>query len=113
MRSYRDLIVWQKAMDLVDAIYDETEQWPREERYGLIGQVRRAIVSVPSNIANGSLYEAETQLLIAHRRSWVDKPTCDAFLTRTAEVSRLIYGLMRRLEALPDRSDASRLTPHA
>jgi four helix bundle protein len=81
--SYRDLIAWQKAMDLVTAIYRVTGSFPREELYGLTSQLRRAAVSVPSNIAEGqarfsrkefhhflsqargSLVEIETQLMIA------------------------------------------------
>ncbi len=53
MRSYRDLIVWQRAMDLVIAVYQLTRDWPREETYGLVSQIRRAAVSIPSNIAEG------------------------------------------------------------
>jgi four helix bundle protein len=82
-RSYRDLIAWQKAMKLVAEIYGATRRFPREECYGLTNQLRRAAVSVPSNIAEGqarfsqkefhhflsqargSLVEIETQLLIA------------------------------------------------
>ncbi len=86
-RSYKDLIAWQKAMDLVAAVYAVTEQFPRPEIYSLCDQIRRAAVSVPSNIAEGqahyhpreflhflrhargSLAEMETQLLIATRHS--------------------------------------------
>src|ERR1700686_2110288 len=82
-RSYRDLVAWQKAMKFVTAIYEVTQRFPSEERYGLTNQLRRASVSVPSNIAEGqarfskkefhhflslargSLVEIETQLLIA------------------------------------------------
>src|SRR2546422_6495438 len=53
VRSHRDLIVWQKAMDMVDAVYDLTEAFPRKERYALIPQLTRAAVSVPANIAEG------------------------------------------------------------
>ena len=53
IRSYQDLIVWQKAMDLVEAIYTATRTFPREELYGLTSQLRRAAVSIPSNIAEG------------------------------------------------------------
>jgi four helix bundle protein len=85
MRSYRDLVAWQKAMDLVQEVYAATREWPRREAFGLTSQVRRAAVSVPSNIAEGygrqssreflnylsiaygSLMELETQLLIGFR----------------------------------------------
>ena len=82
-KSYRDLVAWQKAMDLVTAIYQITTSFPKEELYGLTSQLRRAAISVPSNIAegqgrrgvaefrhflrqaSGSLMELETQMMIA------------------------------------------------
>jgi len=85
LRNYQELIVWQKAMDLVIAVYQQTREFPREELYGLTNQLRRASVSIPSNIAEGqgrnttgdfrqflsiaygSLQEVETQLLISGR----------------------------------------------
>jgi four helix bundle protein len=93
-RSYRDLIAWQKAMKFVIEIYNVTQQFPREERYGITSQLRRAAVSVPSNIAEGqarfsqkefhhflsqargSLVEIETQLLIARDLGYL--PTAKA-----------------------------------
>lgn len=84
-RNYRDLIVWQRAMDLVEAVYRLTRSFPKEEQYGLTIQMKRAAVSVPSNIAEGqgrgngkefsyflrisygSLREIETQALIAQQ----------------------------------------------
>jgi four helix bundle protein len=86
--SYKDLIAWQKGMELVVAIYDATETFPSQEQFGLISQLRRAAVSVPSNIAEGkahhsnrdfvrflrhsrgSLAEIETQVLIAQQRKY-------------------------------------------
>lgn len=85
VRHYSDLIVWQKAMDLVVHVYEVTESFPQREVFGLTNQVRRAAVSIPSNIAEGqgrgttkdflhflaiargSLQEVETQLLLAYR----------------------------------------------
>ena len=52
-RSYRDLVAWQKGMDLVEAVHLATRDWPKEERFGLTDQVRRAVVSVPANVAEG------------------------------------------------------------
>jgi len=89
--SYRDLVVWQKAMDLVDAVYDLTDQFPKEEVYGLIAQMKKAAISMPSNIAEGrrrgtdadfrhfliiafgSGAELETQVEIAKRRQFSKK----------------------------------------
>src|SRR5436305_9813990 len=90
-RSYRDLIAWQKAMDMVAGIYQLTLKFPKEELYVLTSQLRRCAVSVPSNIAEGqgrgspqefkhfisiamgSLTEIETQLLIAQRLSYISE----------------------------------------
>ena len=117
MQTYGDLIVWRKAIDLVEEVYTATREWPREELYGLTSQIRRAAVSVPANIAegqgrgstrdfhhflaiaNGSLIESETHLHIAHRLGYIQRDTLTALLERTAEVSRLLQGLARSLQA--------------
>ncbi len=114
-QNYRDLVAWQKAMDLVVDIYRATEQWPRHEQYALTSQVHRAAISVPANIAegqgrtsakeflhhlsiaNGSLREAETYLLLAQRLDYVDATTSEDLLRQTAEAGRLLLGLMRSL----------------
>ncbi len=115
VKNYSDLIVWQKAMDLVDAIYDYTEAFPKEELYGLTNQIRKAAVSIPSNIAEGhaqattkmfihhlriaygSLCELETQALIAGRRRFLAKARVEDLMGKTSEVGRLINGLLRSL----------------
>ncbi len=117
VRNYRDLVAWQKAMDLVASVYRVTRKWAPEELYGLTSQARRAAASIPSNIAegqgrtgtreflhhlsiaSGSLREVETHLLIAVRLEFFDKPTCDALLDQTAEVGQLLLGLMRSLRS--------------
>ena len=89
MKTHKDLDVWKKAMDLVENIYNITSKFPVEEKYGLVSQIRRAAVSIPSNIAEGagrnsnkefiqylyvsmgSLSEVETQLLIAQRLNFL------------------------------------------
>ena len=114
-RNYQDLIAWQRAMDLVEEVYRVTKAWPRDEAYGLTNQVRRAAVSIPSNIAegqgrnspaefarflsiaHGSLGEVETQLLIASRLAYPDTQTISTTLDRTTEVGRLVQGLLRSL----------------
>lgn len=117
VRSYRDLIAWQKAMDLAEALYRLSAGLPKSEAYGLGSQLRRAALSVPSNIAEGqgrgatkeyirflriargSVQEVETQLLLAGRLSLVADPTVRQHLAACDEVCRLISGLMRSLEA--------------
>ena len=115
VRNYTELIAWQKAINLVEAVYALSAAFPREEMYGLTTQVRRAAVSVPSNIAegqgrwttgefvqflgiaNGSLREVETQVHIAVRLKFVTKPDADRVFAVAAEVGRLIYGLRNSL----------------
>ncbi len=118
-KNYRDLLVWQKAMDLVEDVYRVTKPFPREEIYGLTAQLRRAAVSIPSNIAEGqgrrsdreflnflsiahaSLREVETQILIAQRLKYVNEDKKSELFEQTSEVGRLLNGLMRSLERKP------------
>ena len=115
--SYKDLIVWQQAMDLAVAVYDATKSWPKEEIYGLTSQVRRAASSVPANIAEGygrevrgsyqqflriaqgSLKELETQLLIAERTGIASNGTAASLLASTESVGKLLRLLIRKLSA--------------
>ena len=110
-RTYRELVVWQRAMDLVVEVYRLTKEFPREELYGLTSQIRRAAVSVPSNIAEGqgrgignefchhlriaqgSLQETETQLLIAERLQFVASTQVSPAMELSNEVGRLLRGL--------------------
>jgi len=126
LQNYRDLVVWQKAMTLVGGVYRVTGDWPREELFGLTSQVRRAAVSVPANIAegqgrsalkeylhhlaiaNGSLFEVETHLLIAQQLGYSDDATCMALAGQTSEVGRLLHGLMNSLSSLDARNGAKR-----
>ena len=114
-RGYQHLIAWQRGIDLVRAVYEATAAWPKEEQFGLINQVRRAAVSVPSDLAegqgrsgtrgflhhlslaHGSLCEAETQLLIAYRLGYMGQPAIEPLLHRAAEVGRLTRGLIKSL----------------
>ena len=117
VESYRDLIAWQKAMDLVVAIYRETDAWPQHEKFGLVQQLRRCAVSVPSNIAegqgrrndrefahflrvaHGSLREAETQITLGQRLGYCSIDTEERLLDRAAEIGRLLQGLIRAITA--------------
>lgn len=114
-RNYQDLIAWQKAMDLVELVYSATKQFPREELYALTNQLRRAAVSVPSNIAEGqgrasgkefrnflsmaygSLREVETQIIIAGRLGYLSADRVQVVLDVSGEVGRLINGLSNSL----------------
>lgn len=115
-RHYKDLIAWQKALALVSALYDATESFPKRETYSLTDQMRRAAISVPSNIAEGqahytnrefrhflrrsrgSLAELETQVLIARQRDYLSESQAAELLKRSAEVSRVVSGLINSLE---------------
>jgi four helix bundle protein len=114
--SYRDLIAWQKSMRLVVGIYQATRAFPREELYGLSNQLRRAAVSVPSNIAEGqarfsrkefhhflslargSLAEIETQLLIAQNLGYLSAEQSTPLLAEAAELGRIVNGLLASIK---------------
>lgn len=113
--SYRDLIAWQKSFDLVLNIYRCTQDFPEPETYGLVAQLRRAAVSIPSHIAEGharlstgefrqflgqamgSLMEIETQILIAQSLGYLDAEGSTNLLHLTSEVGKILNGLLRSL----------------
>lgn len=114
-QHFKDLIVWQKAMDLVTDVYRITDSFPKREVYSLTDQIRRAAVSVPSNIAEGqahfskaeflhflrhsigSLAELETQVLIAERLQYTGREQTQALLKQVVEVGKLLNGLINSL----------------
>jgi four helix bundle protein len=115
VQSYRDLIAWQKAIDFAEAVHRATRAFPREEMFGLTSQLRRATVSIASNIAegqgrgttrdfvhflrtsHGSMQEAETQIILAERFGYITSETARHLLNQSAELGRLNYGLIRSL----------------
>ncbi len=114
-RSYRDLELWQKAMDLVVDCNASAKKFPACELYGLMSQIRRAAVSIPANVAEGqgrqhrpefiqhlsiaygSLTELETHIQIARRLNYLNDDEERRLLQRTGEVGRLLNGLLRFL----------------
>jgi four helix bundle protein len=116
-RTYRELIAWQKAMKFVTEIYSAAQRFPGEERYGLTNQLRRAAVSIPSNIAEGqarfsqrefhhflsqargSLVEIETQLLIARELKYLQLAKVEDLLAAADELGRVLNGLIASIKS--------------
>lgn len=118
--SHRDLLVWQKAMDLVTACYRLTAGFPKTEQYGLTSQLQRAAVSVPANIAEGngrattgaylqhlsiaagSLAELDTHLGVAQRLGYINHEQLAAITKQLEEVGRMLTGLRKSLNSGPN-----------
>lgn len=116
IQSYRELKIWQLSMALVTVVYQSTKSFPKEEQYALTTQLRRAVVSVPSNIAegsskrsvkdfirflniaHGSLAEVETQLQIAVNLDYLSFDKTRALFSETAEIGKMINGMISKLE---------------
>lgn len=131
VKSYRDLQVWQKARVLVSEVYKISGSFPREEMYGLTSQLRRAVVSVPSNIAEGSskgstreyirflnisygsLCEAETQLYLAFDLGFITMEQLEELLNKTNELGRMTHGLLRALEQKVTLPNSELRTPNS
>ncbi len=114
--SYRDLIAWQKAMDFVIAVYGITKTFPRDETYGLISQLRRTAVLIPTNIAEGqaryspqdfffflsrargAMVEVETELLLAQRLDYFTPETGQKLLDKAAELGKILNGLIASIK---------------
>jgi len=119
MSSYRELLVWQKAMDLVDNVYTAVRRFPREELFALSQQMRKAAVSIPSNIAEGwgrwsraeyrlfvrnargSALELQTQIVIAKRQKFVTGEVAAKLDAQAEEVGKMLNGLLRTLTPKP------------
>jgi four helix bundle protein len=115
MHNFKELIVWNKSVDLSLEIYKISMGFPAEEKFGLVSQMRRYSVSIPSNIAEGSgrktakdfhsflsnalasSFELETQLIIAHRLNFTDELQYESIISMVQEVQKMIIGLQRSL----------------
>jgi four helix bundle protein len=116
IKTYRDLLVWQKSMALVTEVYKLSKLFPDEEDYGLTSQMRRCAVSIPSNIAegygrnstsdyvrflrvaSGSLYELQTQAEIALNLRYLKKSDFDKLYESSREIERMLSSLVRKLK---------------
>ena len=125
LRSYRDLLVWQKGIDPVVVAYKATSGFPKSETYGLISQIRRAATSIPANItegygrgsrkeylqflqiAQGSLKELETHVIVSEKFFYLTPSQTKRVLTETDELGRMLGSLIRKL-----RSSSSATTPY-
>lgn len=116
MNNFKELKVWSKAIHLVTSIYKATKGFPDTERFGLISQLQRAAVSIPSTIAEGagrngkgefwhflgialgSSYEVETQLIIANQLNLIESETSTTLLIELNEIQKMISGLQKTLK---------------
>jgi four helix bundle protein len=113
--GYQDLLVWQRSMDLVERVYRLTASFPQSEQWGLTSQMRRAVISVPSNIAEGygrqatgeyrhhlsigrgSLLELETQILLSKRLKYLQPSDGDSVINEIEQISKMLATLISKL----------------
>lgn len=114
--SYKDLIAWQKGIELTTIVYKLLNQFPKEERYGLISQISRSCTSIPANIAEGwgpdsdqnfvnylriakgSLYELETHLIVSKNINYLTDETLKDLQIKIEEISKIINGLIKSIQ---------------
>ncbi|WP_010663277.1 four helix bundle protein [Marinilabilia salmonicolor] len=114
--SFKDLLVWQKSMNLTVTVHSSIKKLPQIENFGLISQMQRSVVSVPSNIAEGygrnqtrdfirflqismgSLYELQTQMEICYRLAYIEKEEYDNFDLDSVEIAKMLSALIRKLK---------------
>jgi four helix bundle protein len=115
VRSYKDLIVWQRSIELVKIVYELTHRFPKHETYALSDQLRRSVVSIPSNIAEGqkrqhpgefrqflymamgSAAEVNTQVIIAHELAYINQAELQNVENLIDEIEKMAYALLKRL----------------
>ena len=116
MHKFKELTVWTKAVDLATDIYKITKQFPSEEKFGLVSQINRCAVSIPSNIAEGSgrntngefnhflgisagsSFELETQLIIANRLGYLDKEILEITIKKINDIQNMTFGLQKKIK---------------
>ncbi len=116
MHNFKNIIAWQKARALVKDVYLLLKKFPKEELYDLVSQIRRAVISIPSNIAEGSgrgsnkefsrfldiaiasSYEMETQLILSFDLNYISEGELNLISEKTSEVQKLIYGFQKTLK---------------
>lgn len=115
IKSFRDLIIWQRGINVVKEVYKETRNFPKDELYGLTNQIRRSAISIPSNISEGhirqhraefrqflsialgSLAELETQILIARELNYIPNENSENLIDQMGSLGKMIRGLMKKL----------------
>ncbi len=116
IKSYRDLDVWRNGIDIVDQVYEVTAGFPQNEQYGLAAHMQRTAISIPSNVAEGfgrqyvkeyqqfchialgSCAELDTQVVIAHRRSYITPDTWSTLEEALDHESRMLWNLIKKLK---------------
>ncbi len=117
MKTFRELIVWQKSMSFVTEIYETSNKFPSDENFGLTSQIRRSAVSIPSNISEGfgreslneyirflnigisSLFELQTQIEIAYNLKYINKQKFDKLYDLSREIERMLSSFIRSLKS--------------
>ena len=119
MGNFKELLVWKKSIELVTEIYEITSVFPSEEKFGLVSQIRRASVSIPSNIAEGNARrssadyiqflkiargsgaEVETQIIISKNLGFMNDVKCEELTLKITEIMKMINGLINYLKTKP------------
>ena len=115
IKSFRDLIIWQRGINLVKEVYKETQNFQKQELYGLSNQIRRSAISIPSNVSEGhirqhraefrqflsmalgSLAELETQIIISRELDYIPSETSENLIDQMDSLGKMIRGLMKKL----------------
>ncbi|MEI6489407.1 MAG: four helix bundle protein [Bacteroidota bacterium] len=116
MHKFKELIVWTKAVDLAADMYKITGRFPSDEKFGLIAQINRCAISIPSNIAEGSgrntsgefihflgisigsSFELETQLIIANKLDYLDNETLEITVKKINDIQNMTFGLLKKIK---------------